>query len=80
MFGFQDIADLAHHMENLLDNFRLGKVTLSDQLIETLFESIEALTRLVHGKGEDENFTCDVSSVLAHIDAVLSGDSKGGFV
>jgi len=76
MFGFQDIADLAHHMENLLDNFRLGKIALSDQLIETLFESIEALTRLVHGKGEDENFTCDVSAVLSHIDAVLSGDAK----
>ncbi len=77
MFGFQDIADLAHHMENLLDNFRLGKVALSDRLIETLFEAIEALTRLVHGKGEDETFTCDVSTVLAHIDAILSGDTGG---
>jgi len=76
MFGFQDIADLAHHMENLLDNFRLGKIPLTDRLIETLFEAIEALTRLVHGKGEDETFTCDVSTVLAHIDAILAGDAK----
>ena len=74
MFGFQDVSDLAHHMENLLDNFRLGKIPLTDELIETLFESLSFLTQLVHGKSEDESFSCDISPIINRIEKVLSGD------
>ncbi len=77
MFGFQDVSDLAHHMENLLDNFRLGKIQLNDELIETLFESLSFLTQLVHGKGEDESFSCDISPVIARIEKVLAGNRGG---
>jgi two-component system chemotaxis sensor kinase CheA len=76
MFGFQDVAELAHHMENLLDNFRLGKISLNDNLIETLFESLSFLTRLVHGKSEDESFSCDISQIIARIEQVLAGDES----
>lgn len=77
MFGFQDISDLAHHMEDLLDNFRLGKVSLSDDLIETIFESLEYLTQLVQGKSEDGDFSLDVAPIINRISAVLSGDNNG---
>ena len=77
MFGFQDISDLAHHMEDLLDNFRLGKIPLSDDLIETIFESLEYLTQLVQGKSEDGNFSIDVSPIIDRITSVLSGDAQG---
>lgn len=76
MFGFQDVSELAHYMEDLLDNFRLGKVPLSDELIETIFASLECLTLLVQGKSEDETFSIDVTPVIERIDAVLSGESK----
>ena len=76
MFGFQDVAELAHHMEDMLDNFRLGKVALSDELVETIFESLEYLTLLVQGKNEDESFSLDVTPVIKRIDAVLSGETK----
>ena len=76
MFGFQDVAELAHHMEDMLDNFRLGKVALSDELVETIFESLEYLTLLVQGKSEDESFSLDVTPVIKRIDAVLSGETK----
>jgi two-component system chemotaxis sensor kinase CheA len=74
MFGFSDISDLAHHMEDMLDNFRLGKVSLSDELVETIFESLEYLTLLVQGKSEDGSFSIDVSPIIKRIDAVLSKD------
>ena len=77
MFGFADISDLAHHMENLLDRLRLGKVTLEAGLVEVLFEAIDLLTRLVQGKGEAEDFTLDFSPLLARIEALLNG-KKGG--
>lgn len=73
MFGFDDLSELSHHMENLLDSLRLGKVSLSTALIETLFECLEVLTRLVHGKGESEDFTFDISPQIARINAQLGG-------
>ncbi len=80
MFGFTDIGELSHHMENLLDSLRLGKVPLNEILVETLFESLESLTRLVHGKGEKIDFTFDVTPLIGKIDGVLKGgggDSRG---
>ncbi len=73
MFGFADISEFAHHMENLLDSLRLGKISLSGALVETLFDSLEILMRLIHGKAEDENFSLDVTPQLKRIEALLSG-------
>ena len=77
MFGFADISDLAHHMENLLDRLRLGKVILDGILVEVLFEAIDLLTRLVQGKGETEDFTLDTAPLLDRIEAILGGRSAG---
>jgi len=74
MFGFDDISTLAHQMENLLDCLRLGKVALSGALIEVLFDALEVLTRLVHGKGEDEDYTIELTPVLTRLEAVLHGE------
>ncbi|NIT51888.1 MAG: hypothetical protein GWO41_03835, partial [candidate division Zixibacteria bacterium] len=49
-----------------------------DELIETLFESLSFLTQLVHGKSEDESFSCDISPVINRIEKVLSGNENGG--
>jgi two-component system chemotaxis sensor kinase CheA len=76
MFGFDDLCELCHHMENLLDSLRLGKVQLSEKLIETLFSLLEVLTRLVHGKAESEDFTLDITPYILRIDALLRGDES----
>jgi two-component system chemotaxis sensor kinase CheA len=73
MFGFDDISTLSHHMESLLDSLRLGKVALSGSLVEVLFEALETLSRLVHGKGEAEEYSLDLAPVLARIEGVLGG-------
>ena len=33
MFGFTEIAELAHNLENLLDSLRLGRVSLDQQTV-----------------------------------------------
>jgi two-component system, chemotaxis family, sensor kinase CheA len=81
MFGFDDISELAHHAENLLDSMRLGKVPLSPSLVEILFGTVETLSWLVHGKGETEDFTLDVTPAVERIENFLSNSSsKGGDV
>ncbi|BCA80021.1 chemotaxis protein CheA [Desulfuromonas sp. AOP6] len=72
MFGFDDISSLSHAMENLLDHLRLGKVSLSPLLVETLFEGLDLLLRLVNGKGTSESFTLDGAPMQARIAALLN--------
>lgn len=76
MFGFDDITSLSHHMESLLDALRLGKLGLCATLVETLFDSVEALTRLVDGKGEGNETQIDVSPLMRRIDAILHGEPE----
>jgi len=78
MFGFEDISELAHHSEDLLDGLRLGRLPLTKELIEVLFEVLEILFRLVHGKGEDENFTLNLAPALARIEALRTGGAAAG--
>ncbi len=76
MFSFDDISELGHRLENLLDSLRLGKIDISPSLIELLFDGLELLTRLVYGKGEDVAFTLDTSPLTRRLDAFLKGEEK----
>ncbi len=77
MFGFDDVAELAHHLENLLDNLRMGKVDLDDTLLDCLFDTLEGLSRLIRGKADNPNYTQDITAYLTRIEHLLSGPSEG---
>ena len=47
MFGFSDVSELSHNMENLLDSLRLGKINLEQGVMKVLFSAHELLTSLV---------------------------------
>src|SRR6266545_1436481 len=51
MFGFTDIGQLAHNLENLLDSLRLGRVSLDQRTMSILFDSMDLLGNLVRGAG-----------------------------
>ncbi|MBI4688843.1 MAG: chemotaxis protein CheA [Nitrospirae bacterium] len=78
LFGHQGISDLSHALESLLDEIRLGKVDVSDEVVRFLFTNIDILRSLVEGlgKGKDQ----DVSGHLKNIEVFrnsLSGKAKG---
>ncbi len=77
MFGFDDISELAHRLENLLDGLRLGKISLGGALVEVLFDGLELLSRLIHGKGGDSNFTMDTTSLIRRLDALVTKGEGG---
>ena len=41
--GFDNISDLTHNMENLLDDVRKGKLAISSILIDTIFACLDQL-------------------------------------
>lgn len=75
MFGFDDLSQLAHSMENLLDGLRLGRVPFRQKLIDTLFSALDCLVKLIDGKSSDEFFTMDLSAILSQLGAVAKDDT-----
>ena len=73
MFGFDDIAELSHHLESLLDHLRLGKLLPDTLLVDCLFTALADLIGLVEGKGVDPRRTHDISASVAAIQTLLSG-------
>ncbi|HMX62894.1 MAG TPA: helix-turn-helix domain-containing protein, partial [Candidatus Sumerlaeota bacterium] len=53
--------------ENTLDSLRLGKIDLSRQVLDVLFEAIEVFGRLLAPQGEVEPGEVDVEPLLARL-------------
>lgn len=47
MFGLEHMARLSHLLEDLLEDLRLGRIELSTQALDTLFEGLEGFQRLL---------------------------------
>lgn len=76
MFGFNDIAELAHHLETLLDKLRLGKVSLNGILLDLLFETIEGIGMMVRGKAGNPDYTIDIGPYVQRIESLLAGPGE----
>ncbi|HEX2570608.1 MAG TPA: chemotaxis protein CheA [Polyangia bacterium] len=89
LFGFNRMTQLAHHLENLLDGLRLGKIELSPALLDLLFESVDLFHRLVAEAGQPEvsrsGGSVSVDDLIGRMDrAVLTQEKSdpepwGGF-
>lgn len=55
MFGVGRIASLAHAAEDLLDGLRMGRVALTEQLVDLLFEVVEAFQQMITETGRGES-------------------------
>jgi len=79
MFGFADIAELAHNLENLLDRLRLGKIPINHLTTSILFDSMELLGALVRSAGTDGSKPADISAAVERINACINtpGDGSG---
>jgi two-component system chemotaxis sensor kinase CheA len=47
MLGFTEISELSHSLEDMLDRLRMGRVAISKELVDLLYDSVDSLNRLV---------------------------------
>jgi len=47
MLGFGDISDLSHNLEDMLDRLRMGKIEITRELFDLLYDGVDSLNRLV---------------------------------
>ncbi len=75
MFGFQAPADLAHKLEFLLDELRLGKLSLGQEVLDVLFETLALLGQLVQQAGKKLP-AGNTAAALDRIDGILKTASS----
>ncbi|MDZ4145168.1 MAG: chemotaxis protein CheW [Burkholderiales bacterium] len=72
-FGFQDVADLTHVMETLLDRLRRHELTMTTVMVDTLLESGDALKALLDVRQGKTTETVDTRELVATIRELSTG-------
>ena len=75
MFGLKALADLSHKLEFLLDEVRLGKVSLGRETLDALADTLGLLGRLVQQTGKGLPLE-DIAGALDLIDRILAAKSE----
>ncbi|HIJ97211.1 MAG TPA: chemotaxis protein CheA [Desulfuromonadales bacterium] len=80
MFGFSDISELSHTMENLLDMLRLGKRDIDQPVITVLIDAQELLAKLVAAlaTGDSTGLASEITACVARINACLAPSEEKG--
>ncbi|WP_336883025.1 chemotaxis protein CheA [Priestia koreensis] len=73
--GFEDLANLTHKMENVLDAIRNHKLQPSSQILDVLFASVDDLEAMVESISSGGDGKRDVSTVVAQLHAIETGES-----
>ncbi|MFQ5735741.1 MAG: chemotaxis protein CheA [Thermodesulfobacteriota bacterium] len=64
IFDFRDMTTLSHSLEDTLDLLRLGKVTLSGEVLDSVIASHGLLVKIISSKGRGD-FTAEIEGLQA---------------
>jgi two-component system, chemotaxis family, sensor kinase CheA len=73
MLGFSDISELSHSLEDMLDRLRMGKISISKELIDLLFDAVDGLNRQVIAINDPSlSGLVDMTSLTTRIHAIIT--------
>ena len=79
LFGAAMMSGLSHELENLLDDLRLGRIELTSQVLDLLFQSVELYGRiLAAAKGDAPEPAHEVKALLTSLGQVAQQKGGGG--
>jgi two-component system chemotaxis sensor kinase CheA len=79
LFGAAMMSGLSHELENLLDDLRLGRIELTPQVLDLLFQSVELYGRILSAaKGDGPEPAAEVKALLAALGQVAQQKGGGG--
>ncbi|SOC35567.1 chemotaxis protein CheA [Ureibacillus acetophenoni] len=71
--GYEDLADLTHKMENVLDAIRNNKISVSSDILDVVFESVDHLEDMIMDIADGGDGKRDVKDTVAKLKAIESG-------
>lgn len=72
--GYEDLADLTHKMENVLDAIRNEKIRVTPEILDVVFESVDHLEAMVMNIADGGDGKRDVSNTVAKLKRIESGE------
>ena len=77
MFGFENISNYTHKMENMYDLVRQKKLKVTREMLDVTFESADHITSMLNDDGSKAAEIAANEAILnKRIDAILNGDSE----
>lgn len=71
--GYEDIADLTHKMENVLDAIRNSKISVTTEILDVVFEAVDDLEHMVQDIEAGGDGKKDVSKLVDTLNRIESG-------
>lgn len=72
--GFEDLAHLTHHMENVLDQIRNDQLTVTPFILDVVFESVDDLEYMINDISSGGDGTKDVQAAVSKLETLLIGE------
>ncbi|MBY0088767.1 chemotaxis protein CheA [Brevibacillus sp. M2.1A] len=72
--GFEDMASLTHEAENVLDLIRNQKLTITSDIMDSIFQSVDLIEGMVIDITEGGDGSADVSAIVKKLRAIVAGD------
>lgn len=72
--GYEDLANLTHKMENVLDAIRNNKIALTPETFDTLFLAVDHLEAIVYSIAEGGEGKRDVTDVVEKLQLIEKGE------
>src|SRR5690625_1090450 len=72
--GFEDLANLTHNLENVLDEIRDGNLSVQTYTIDVLFAAVDHLNSMVEDLASGGDGKRDVQRVLEQLENIEQGD------
>ena len=76
--GFSDIAELTHKMEDVLSEFREGKLKVTQNVVTVLFGCLDTLEKMVNNIEEGIDDKVDISDIMTKLIAIKEATDNGG--
>jgi len=71
MYGFKEMGNLTHQLENIYDLVRNGRITINKSILDITLQAVDFLNKALKAN-ESENFEIEYDSFYSRITAVLA--------
>lgn len=72
--GFNDIADLTHKMEDVLSEFRDGKMKVTQNVVTILFDCLDTLEKMINIIEEGSDSVIDIKKIIGDLEKTKKRD------
>jgi len=76
MLGFEKISGFTHELENMLDNLRLGKIAVSQKVVDVLFQSMDLMHGMIAELIDEQTDGIDPGPVLRKVNELIQEEES----